>query len=111
MVNGLGSAREAALAGLVPVAAAPVLTQPAARTARPTTAAAAARRVVIRSMVAPRVSKVAMDAKPPRRPPASGLPAGQDCGQHGNNGTPAVPQSGHATPGAQAGEPGTHGDS
>src|SRR5215470_2146792 len=102
MVNGLGSACEVALTVLVfvPVPVAPFPAQPAASRARPAATAAAPRRAVIRSMVPPLLPKVAMDAKPPRRPSASGLPAGRDCGQHGNNATPLVSQSGHATRGA-----------
>src|SRR5215467_5607020 len=55
MVNELGSAREAALAGLVfvPVAVAAFPAQPTARTARPAATAATARRVVVFSMVPP----------------------------------------------------------
>ena len=44
-----------------------------------------------------------MDARPPWRPAASGLPSGRDCGQHGNAATAAVPQSSDGTPVAPAG--------
>src|SRR5690348_18487121 len=78
MVNGLGSAREVALTGVVFVPAAVALfpLQLAARRARPTAAAAAATRVVIVSMVPPRKPKVAMDAKRRRAHPHRGCPQG-----------------------------------
>src|SRR5712691_3181847 len=86
IVNGFGRAGEAAAAelGCPPAGAAGFAAQPAPRIATPATTAAAARLLVILSMVPPSVPKVVMDCKRPRSPAASGLPSARDCGQHGN---------------------------
>src|SRR5215472_5535140 len=76
MVNGLGSARDVAPAGLVfvPVVVAAFPEHPAASRARPAAAAAAARRLVIRSMVPPVCRNVTMDDRAPRSGRHRGCP-------------------------------------
>src|SRR5215470_19800701 len=110
MVNGLGSARELAAAGLVfvPAEVAAFPAQPAARTARPAAAAATARRVAVLAMVPPVCRRSPRTVRPRK---AGGIGAATRAGLWPARIFPAaaVPQSGHGTRGAVRGHPGTPG--
>src|SRR5215469_3863984 len=110
MVNGLGSARELAAAGLVfvPVAVAAVPAQPAARPASQARAAAAARRVVVLAMVPPVCRRSPWTV---RLHKAAGIGAATRAGLWPARIFPAVamPQSGHGTRGAVRDHPRTPG--
>src|SRR6266704_6739304 len=94
-VKGFGRAAEpAAVAlGCPPAGAAAFVAQPAPRTARLPTRAAAARRLVIFSMVPPSVPTVVKDARPHGVLPHRGCPQAGTVASTETNVTTAVPQS------------------